>query len=63
MCPRPCTTAAIRKWHTHHLPPLQLQVESVAEKQPGLHHDVNDQSLVVIFLHVPMIAAILYMND
>jgi hypothetical protein len=25
--------------------------------------DVNDQSLVVIFLHVPMIAAILYMND
>ena len=26
-------------------------------------HDVNDQSLVVIFLHVPMIAAILYMND
>ena len=63
MCPRPCTVAAIliHARHTDH--PLHLQVGCFEIRwgvAAGCH---RPQSLVAIVLHVPMIAAILYMND
>jgi len=62
MCPRPCTIAAILI-HARHIDlPLHLQVGWRKIRSSVIRICPKPQSLVVIVLHVPMIAAIQYMN-
>jgi hypothetical protein len=62
MCPRPCTVVAILI-HARHIDiPLHSQVGCFERDREVVGGRQQSQSLVVIVLHVPMIAAIQYMN-